>query len=445
VAIAGDRFDGHDHVAAAAARGAALAIVERDCDAPGITTLRVASSLEALARLAAHHLSRWREATGGRVIALTGSAGKTTTKRAIAAVLESKRRGMVQASPGNLNNLIGVPMTVLAMDTSSTLAVLELGTNSPGEIGKLARMVRPDVAVLTLIAVAHAQGLGGIDGVAHEKTALFRELAPLGTAIGNVDDARVASALAECSGDVRIGYGTSADADYRIVARELIDPLRSRIELRRPDRSSLSFVAPLVGAAGALACAAAVAVAESVTEQASGAEIEEALSALATQDHGPGRMQARALASGLWILDDSYNANPASCRSSIDSAQEIARALGRPLVLVLGEMRELGDASASAHLELGEQVASSGARLLIAVGGAAVATAERARELGVTVELASDAQRAAAVAVERVGAADLVLVKGSRGVQTELVVAALERAHATRETRSFDPTMGAAS
>ncbi len=475
VALRGETFDGHDHVAEAISRGAAMVLVERDLPLPGppplsrereekfpddrdkpfverdlplpgppslsrereqsegsfgsppprsgggwgrgTTVLRVASTLEALGRLAAHHLGRWR----GEVVALTGSAGKTTTKRAIAALLEAVHPGAVHATAGNLNNLVGVPMTALALPEAARFAVFELGTNSPGEIGKLARIVRPDVALVTLIASAHAEGLGGIEAIAREKTALYREGARV--AIGNADDDRVVAGMAAAS--QRIGYGESATADYRIVRREPAGLSAARLEIRRPDGSILAFSTPLLGHAGALATAAAIATAGALGHELDAPAIEAALAPLAAIDEGPGRMQARRLPSGLVLVDDSYNANPASCRASIDAARELAVSLGKKLVLVLGEMRELGAESARAHDELGEWAAASGARLVITVAGEAERASRRARDRGQKTEHAAGAEAAADIAVDRVEAGDLVLVKGSRGVKTARVVAAL--------------------
>ncbi len=466
VALRGDNFDGHDHVAAAAERGASLLIVERDLNSLHLhggeqgrglpTILRVASTLDALGKLASAHLTKWRHATGGVVVALTGSAGKTTTKRAIAALLDAHYPGRVHASLGNLNNLVGVPMTVLALEPTAAIAVLEMGTNAPGEIGKLGRMVRPDVGLVTLIASAHSEGLGNLEAIAREKTSLFRELAPGGVALGNADDARVRAGMnvhsavrnANFPGDfpdsdsgmnvhsavrTALGYGFGEGADYRVVARRARSMGTAEVRLRLPDGSELGFTTPLLGTAGALASVAAVAVAEVVAPALGGpvdfgaAEIERAFATLAGGEEGPGRMQPRQLPSGLALLDDSYNANPASCRASIAAARELADATGRTLVLVLGEMRELGAESAAAHDALGDDAAKSGARLVVTIGADAARTAQRVAELGRTVAHYESSEAAARAIAVLPG--DLVLVKGSRGVRTERVIAALTDAH----------------
>jgi UDP-N-acetylmuramoyl-tripeptide--D-alanyl-D-alanine ligase len=426
VALRGDSFDGHDHLAAAADKGAVLAIVERPVEPPaGLTLLIVPSSLDALGALASCHLSRWRAAGSRRVLALTGSAGKTTTRIAIASLLEALRPGEVHCAAGNLNNLIGVPMVVLGLEDAHRYAVLELGTNAPGEIGKLARMLRPDVGLVTLIAAAHTEGLGGIDGVAREKSALFDALTGSeSVAMGNADDPRVAAAVMRSDAARRITYGESEDASYRILARELLDAAvqgrHGQQQLRiRADRD-IEVETPLVGATGALAtCAAVAAVEVLLAEPLDGSMVGASLAAAG------GRMRPMQTSAGALVIDDSYNANPASCRASIAAAREMARAEGRPLVLVLGEMRELGTLAVSEHEALGDVVAESGARLLIAVGGDASHIAERAQRHAVAARFVATSEEAAELARDEVSASDVVLVKGSRGVHTERVVEAL--------------------
>lgn len=441
VALSGEHFDGHEHLAAAKARGAALALVERDTASVGLATVRVSSTLDALGMLAAAHVESWRKSAGGRVVALTGSAGKTTTKSAIGALAELVFPGAVLVTQGNLNNRIGVPMTALCLGPEHRLAVLELGTNEPGEIAKLARLARPDVGLVTLIAAAHIEGLGGIEGVAKEKAALFEELSSEhGVAIGNADDRRVVAALMRVSVRRRLTYGVSPDAIYGIRQRTLRTPTASWLVVDGP-RGPLELVTPLGGASGALATVAALAAIDALEERPLGrAEIEGALASAARELAG--RLMPRALSSGLWLIDDSYNANPASCRSSIATAKEVAVALGRRLVLVLGEMRELGAVSVAEHGALGEVAAENG-DLIVAVGGDARHVSEVAAGRGVDAVFAVDAEEAAEIVSARVLPTDVVLVKGSRGVRTESVVAALEREHhGVSSPRDPSPTNG---
>jgi UDP-N-acetylmuramoyl-tripeptide--D-alanyl-D-alanine ligase len=441
VALRGERFDGHDWLPQAAEAGAALAIVERDVPAhAGMTLLRVRSTLGALGALGARHLARWRARDPRRrVVAVTGSAGKTTTRRATARLLEALAPGEVHQSRGNLNNLVGVPMTLLALSERHRLAVLELGTSRQGEIPTLARMVRPNVALLTLVANAHAEGLGDLDAIAAEKAALFAELAEgdaPSVAVGNVDDARVRAALDRSRSARRVGYGFGPAAAYRIVARRPLSAMRAEVAIERPEGGGLvTLELGLIGEAGALAAAAALAVAEAL-----GGPMPEAVAAraLATEGEDPGelgpggRLRSRELASGLVLIDDSYNSNPASCRASVAAAAEVARLLGRRLVLVLGEMRELGAESEAAHREMADVALGHGAAWLLGIGAQAERAVERARAHGLEARFAESSERAAALAVAEVRPSDVVLVKGSRGVATEVVVGALTRAHAAR-------------
>ncbi len=193
MALHGELHDGHAHLEAAARAGAVVALVERDVAAPaGLTVVRVASTLVALGDLARAHARRWRALGGGRkLVAITGSAGKTTTRVAVAALLERLRPGRVHGARGNLNNRVGVPMVLFGLTPDHTLGVIEMGMNRPDEIAELCRIAEPEIGVVTLIAAAHTELVGSIDGVAHEKNALFRALPVEGVAIGNGDDPRV--------------------------------------------------------------------------------------------------------------------------------------------------------------------------------------------------------------------------------------------------------------
>jgi UDP-N-acetylmuramoyl-tripeptide--D-alanyl-D-alanine ligase len=414
LALRGARFDGHEHLAAAAEAGAGLAIVEeKRAPLPGLTQLEVGSTREALRALAALHLGRWRR-RGGRILALTGSAGKTTTKEAIAAIL---RRLELSAcvTAGNLNNLIGAPMTALSLDRER-FAVLELGTSERGEIPKLALMTRPDVALVTLISAAHTEGIGGIEAVAAEKLSLFARAE--GTLVGNVDDARIRAALASEEGSV--GYGHDSAATLRIEDRSLEGDLRQRVVLYRGE-VPLEVRSPLLGEAGALALAAAVAGVEALT----GATLDGATISEALADFDAGRRLRLIRLGEVIVLDDSYNANPASSRSSISVAAELAARRGGRLVLVLGEMRELGPRSVDDHVAIGELSAAARPAAIIAVAGDARHLAEAASAKGAPASFVTNAAEATHLATREVRAGDVVLVKGSRSIGTERVVEAL--------------------
>ncbi len=431
VALHGEIHDGHAHLDAAARAGAIVALVEREIAAPaGLTVVRVKSTLRALGDLARAHARRWRALEGGRkLVAITGSAGKTTTRVAIAALLERLRPGRVHGGQGNLNNRIGVPMVLFGLGPEHAVGVIEMGMNQPGEIAELCRIAEPEIGVVTLIAAAHTELVGSVDGVAREKNALFRALPEGGVAIGNGDDPRVRQGILASPARRRMLYGRAPDALVKIIGRDLEGLDRSRIRLETGDRGEVTITTPLLGEAGALATAAAFAVVDlALGEALTGAICDEAF-ARADVGAGAGRLVPHVFASGLAVIDDSYNANPASMVSSIRAAAEIAAATGRRLVLVLGEMRELGSESAPGHDEVGRAAAASGAAHVFAIAGDAARIAARAAEGGVAASFTDRVDDAAALVLLAARPRDLVLVKGSRSIGTERLVGALAGAH----------------
>jgi UDP-N-acetylmuramoyl-tripeptide--D-alanyl-D-alanine ligase len=434
IALRGPVHDGHAHVGAAAAAGAPLAIVEREVDAPGaMTIVRVDSTLRALGDLARAHVQRWRAMGGRTLVAITGSAGKTTTRVATAALVESLFPGELVATRGNLNNRIGVPMMLFSLDSGHRICVVELGTSEPGEIAELCRIAQPDVGVLTLVAAAHLDGLGSIDGVELEKAALFRALSREGVAVGNGDDARVRRALDATQATRRITYGRGTTADVRVVERTPLGMTRSRVVISHADGRQSAFETPLVGEAGALACAGAVAAVEAAF--GAGLDGDRLTDAFRRVQVGEGaqRLVPLELTSGLAVIDDTYNANPASMASSIRAAAEMATAMNRRLVLVLGEMCELGREAASGHDEIGRVAAGSGARVVVAVGGGEAHRIAEGARAGVTdVLFVSSVDDGLPAILEAVGVSDFVLVKGSRSVGADRIVAELERRHGPR-------------
>ncbi len=429
VALRGQVHDAHAFVADAAAAGAPLAIVEREVEAPReMTVVRVPSTLRALADLARAHVARWHGLGGRTVVGITGSAGKTTTRVAAAAIVHRLFPGQTVATRGNLNNRIGVPMMLFSLRHEHRVAVLELGTSEPGEIAELCRMAQPDVGILTLIAPAHLDGLGSIDGVAREKGDLYRALPRGGIAVGNGDDARVRELLDGAEVARHVSYGWSPDAGLRLEDRTPLGMTHSRVAVVRRDGRRSMFDTPLVGEAGALACAAAIA----AIEAACGVELEgEWLTAAFREvDVGEGaqRLVPHELASGLALIDDTYNANPASMAASIRAAAEMAEVMGRRLVLVLGEMRELGGEAAAGHDRVGQLAAESGARLVVAVGGGqAWRMAKAAGDAGLDVLSLPSVDEALPAIAGAVLDSDLVLVKSSRSVGTDRIVVALTR------------------
>jgi UDP-N-acetylmuramoyl-tripeptide--D-alanyl-D-alanine ligase len=260
VALRGERFDGHDHVAAAVRAGARAVVVERELGELGVPVLVVPSCLTALGALARAH----RRRSPATVIAIAGSAGKTTTRSAVGAVLGLVAPGAVHQTLANLNNLIGVPLVLFGIRPEHRFAVVELGTNVTGEVETLMRVAEPDATVLTLIGIEHSEGLGDLDGIEAEEGASFRLLRPTATAVGNGDDARVARQLASAGAEKRVGYGFTEGLAVRAVSRELGDAGQQRLTLEgRFGRLSLDV--PLLGEAGAYAALAAVAVLDALS------------------------------------------------------------------------------------------------------------------------------------------------------------------------------------
>ncbi|HEY3256097.1 MAG TPA: UDP-N-acetylmuramoyl-tripeptide--D-alanyl-D-alanine ligase [Polyangiaceae bacterium] len=420
VALRGERFDGHDFAQQALAAGAAGVVVEREL--PGLrAAVLVDSTLNALGALAAAHRQRWAK----RIVAVAGSAGKTTTRSAITALLSALHPGAVHFASGNLNNLIGVPMVLLGLKPEHSLGVVEIGTNAPGEVRALSRLAAPDLAVLTLIGIEHSEGLGDLDGIEREEGEIWTGLGPEGLAVANADDARVARTLQTISPTRSLSYGYAEGANYRLRARTPHALGGSLLELERRTpfaQDAIRLETPLLGEAGAYATLAALAVAEWLGQAA----LEPALVSAALSAAGePGRLTPVELGDGTVVLDDSYNSNPASVKSSLATAQEIARARSARLVLVIGEMRELGALAAEQHAEVGSWLAQSGAATLLAVMGDASRFVEPARRAGIDAHFAENAEAALELLLLRLQPKDVVLVKASRGVRAERLVRGL--------------------
>jgi UDP-N-acetylmuramoyl-tripeptide--D-alanyl-D-alanine ligase len=429
VALRGDRHDGHDYLDAAVAAGASLLVVEKGrrapAEAPGI--VEVDDTTAAWGDLARAHLRAWRrERPQARVVAVTGSAGKTTTKELCAALLRSL--GHCHAAAGNLNNRVGVPAVAFGLEARHHSAVFEVGMNQRGEIDALARIVEPDVAVITNVGVAHAQGVGGSRGdVAREKGDLFAALSPEAVAVTCFDDAAAMAQLQRTRARRALTFGTGAGADYRLASRahSRLDGAEVRI-FRRRDETEIAIRLPLPGEAAALDMAAALAAVEAIAGPLGATTITEALRRLRLP---PGRMHPRALCSGITVLDDTYNANPQSVRAALRTLAELTNgAAGRRGVVILGEMGELGAIAADEHDALGAAIAGSGARLALSCGGLADLSVAAAARGGVSAVRAADVGEAAALATALVAAGDVVLVKASRSVGAERVVDALVRA-----------------
>jgi UDP-N-acetylmuramoyl-tripeptide--D-alanyl-D-alanine ligase len=409
VAIAGPRFDGHAFVKEAAARGAGAALVHHEVDGAGLPLVRVADTTRALADLARHA----RLAAPVRVVAITGSTGKTTTKEMAAALLAT--RGPVLRTEGNLNNRYGLPLSLLRLRPEHQAAVLELGMSAAGELRELAGVALPDIAVITNVAPVHLEFFDSLDAIARAKAEILEGLRPGGVAVLNHDDPRVRRIGEACRGEVAwFGRDRACLASAEKV-RGTIHGLRFELRL---DGHVLDVALPLPGphfVTNFLAAAAAAyrlgVVREAITEVALG---------LTPARH---RGEVLRLGDGVTLLDDCYNSNPAAVEAAVIALGMAAR--GRR-VAFLGDMLELGPTGPALHRATGERVAAS-LDVIVAVGALApefLAGANAAGHRGAALAFPDAAAAAASVgALLRPG--DAVLVKGSRGVRMEGIVDAI--------------------
>jgi UDP-N-acetylmuramoyl-tripeptide--D-alanyl-D-alanine ligase len=428
VALRGERFDGHAFLAEAAARGAAAAVVDErfaagDAGAAGPARLVVADTLAALGAIARLHRTRFQIP----VVAVTGSNGKTTTREMIAAILAT--RGKVLKTEGNLNNEVGVPLTLLGLDAAHSAAVIEMGMNHPGEIARLAAIALPQVGVVTLAAPAHLEGLGTVDAVADAKAELYQGLPPGGIAIANADDARMLR-RAQASGRRMVTFSAAGGRRGDVVVLEIASPSLAsapeggqgddglRFVLGVGNREVGVHVPALVGAHNAANAAAAAAAAIAL-----GCTDREIAAGLATVRPVGRRLRLERLPSGVALLDDCYNANPASMTAALGTLAGLA-APGRRAVAVLGDMLELGAFEAEAHRALGEEAARSVA-ILAAFGPRSRATADAARAAGLDAFHTEDVEALVRWARATIAPGDVLLVKGSRGMKLERLVEAL--------------------
>jgi len=443
VALKGSDRDGHAYLGEAARRGAAAAIVARGCRLAGgerIAAIEVDDTLAALGNLARHHLRRIRAAGPFACVAIGGAVGKTSTKELCAAAVRALC-GETLATPGNLNNLIGVPMTIFLIGERHRAAVLECGTNTRGEIARLARIVEPDVAAVLNVDLEHSEGLGSLEEIADEETALFSTARR--AVVASTEEPLVLERVRR--GIEFLTFGAGTDADVRIAARAPAAAGgagggRSRVTLALSPRlvaagapARLEIALALLGAAAARNAAAAVAAAAALRARPLEAD-ELAALARALESVAPvaGRLQMRVFG-GLLVLDDTYNANPRSVRAALDAAHESAATSGTRMVVALGDMLELGAFAPAMHTEAVADVMRLAPAAFIAVGpqmDAAVGAAGFAGRAGVHV--APDSAVAAEIACGLVRAGDVVLVKGSRGIRMERIVEALGKRFGSR-------------
>ena len=412
VALTGPNFDGHGFLRDAAAREAVGALVARDVDT-NIATVRVADTRLALGELAAH----WRQQFQIPVIAVTGSNGKTTVKNMIAAIMSERGAGL--ATQGNLNNDIGVPLTLLRLKSGDRHAVIEMGMNHPGEIDYLTRLTRPTIALINNAAAAHLAGLGTVEAVAHAKGEIYAGLGDNGIAIVNADDdyADLWRGLAAKARRV-ISFGLDKPAD--VSAAFELDADGSLIHLKTPD-GGISMRLPLLGRHNVLNALAA-----SSATLAAGASLADIQAGLEKLKSVSGRLEVKRGRNGARVLDDTYNANPGSLAAGV----EVLKSAGGARMLVLGDMGELGESAPDIHRRVGQLAQHIGIEHLYAVGeltrAAVQAFGAGAKHF--------DNQEALIKSLRKAMHGEMtVLVKGSRSMKMERVVAGIVEADSSAE------------
>jgi UDP-N-acetylmuramoyl-tripeptide--D-alanyl-D-alanine ligase len=417
--------DGHEFVGAAFARGATVALVTRAVPMDGATgaVVQVPDALAALAALGTWARDQLADAT---VVGITGSAGKTSTKDLTAAAL--REQFTVHATPGSFNAEIGLPITLMGAPRDTELLVLELGARVPGDLVALCAVARPTIGVVTNVGLSHAGPLGGREGVAREKGSVLEVLPPDGLAVLDAAD-RATPTLVERTAARVILVTTVPDveADVRAHSVTLDAELRPSFVLDTPwgsGRVCLSLRGEHQVTNAALAATVAL---------DCGVPFPRVATGLAAVRPGQGRMQLTRAASGALVLDDAYNASPASMAAAL-SALVTLRVQGRR-VAVLGEMRELGPDSREEHARVGRLAGDLPIDLLVTVGTETGPLAAAARERGLDAVLeAPDAARALDALHDRVGSDDAVLVKGSRAVGLDVVVRGLVEPEAARRS-----------
>jgi UDP-N-acetylmuramoyl-tripeptide--D-alanyl-D-alanine ligase len=408
VALRGENFDGHNFIEPAVKSGAAGAIVDLAFDGrtpPDFCLIRADDTLRAYQTLAANY----RRSLALRVLCITGSNGKTTTKDFAAAVLARKFR--VSKTEGNFNNHVGLPRTILETTSQHEVAVWEIGMNHPGEVAALAKIAAPDAAIITNVGVAHIEFMGSREAIATEKGALAEAVGAEGSIILNADD--------------DFSESIAQRARAKVVFAGIDDGSIRAIEINQSAGGSEFTILE-----GAHRCRAQLpvpglhmvqnAILAVAAGRVFGVSVEESAAGLAAAPLTKARLQIKHV-HGVEFLDDSYNANPDSMKAALRTLVELDTPGKR--IAVLGEMRELGEQSAAGHREVGEAAAEFGIDHLIAVGENAVPIADAARAAGLqNVATARSTTEAAELLGDIVAPGDLVLIKGSRAARTELVL-----------------------
>jgi UDP-N-acetylmuramoyl-tripeptide--D-alanyl-D-alanine ligase len=410
VALRGENFDGHNFIEAVATTGAAGAIVDFNWKAKGpqnFALIRANDTLQAYQQLA----TNYRKSLALRVVAITGSNGKTSTKDFAAAVLA--RRFQVTKTQGNFNNHVGLPRTILEATSGDEVAVWEIGMNHPGEVAVLAKVAAPDVGIITNVGVAHIEFMGSRERIAEEKGALAEAVGAAGTVILNADDPFTKGIAARSRGKVILAGTTAGTIRASEVNQAGSGTDFTILEGAHRCRAQLPVPGLHMVQNALLAIAAG---------RVFGLSLEECAAGLVAAPLTKARLQVKEVR-GVQFLDDSYNANPESMKAALRTLVELDAEGQR--IAVLGEMRELGEESERGHREVGETAATLKVDHLIAIGNVAASIAEAAKRAGLenSSTVASTAE-AAELLAELATPGDLVLIKGSRLARTEQVIEA---------------------
>lgn len=413
VAIRGERFDGHDFVSEVARRGATAALVNRPIECLSLGQIVVDDTIKALQSLGHARRAQFR----GPVVAITGSSGKTTTRRLVHGILGEKY--LTHQPQKNFNNHIGVPLTLLELEERHEACVLELGCSDFGEIETLTKISDPDVALITNVGPAHLEKLGDLDGVARAKGELFTFAREGATAVINLDDPRVAQMPLKPKKNLRFSTGDRGD----VILRERSPMTEGGQKLvLKIGKDNLECRIPLIGIHNAANATAAIAVAIAL-----GIEEDAITRGLANVHPEPGRLSPLPGPKASIIIDDTYNANPASMKAAIRATVELAA--GRRTIAVIGDMLELGPSSNEHHWAIGEYALHEKVDQLVTLGTESEQISRAATSLGLPQDRcfhAPDHRAAAEVVATWIQPGDIVLIKGSRGMRMEQIVKQLK-------------------
>jgi UDP-N-acetylmuramoyl-tripeptide--D-alanyl-D-alanine ligase len=415
-AIRGPNADGHHYVASALARGACGVVVDSRYElgetlAGAPIVVLVQDTHQALKDLAAAARRHWP----GGLVGITGSLGKTTTKEFVAHVLETAYG--VYHSPGNYNNLFGLPLSLLNLSDDDQIGIFEMGMSAPGEIAEMCRIARPDVGVITAVAAVHLEFFDSLEEIAQAKGELAQALEPNGTLVYNADDAMVQAIAGRFTGP-KISFGLSPQADVRATEIEILGLKETRFTVWCEEVTRRAMI-PLAGKHYVMNALPAVALGRFYQ-----IPIDQVIESLKGLRYAPMRGEIVRFKDGFTLIDDSYNSNPSALRQMIETLSKVR--LSKRRILVAGEMLELGKGSPELHYECGNWAAACGIDMIVAVQGHALELARGAADQGVAESrFFHDVDSAQAFILRTLEPGDVVLVKGSRGVHLEKMVTTL--------------------